>query len=145
MLYFQSGSCLKPQNHSISQLEIRNSDQQGSAPGLRPINHEVERMLPTTFSTQKPTYGCQQELYTCMVAKSEFFFLEIRNKNLCAASEVQFCGCAGKQPACTQACMSKWTNQLPLTPTDPQISFFLEKKVVPSRLGRVVGWFFSIT
>lgn len=134
-------------NHNIIHLEVHNSDQQGSAAGLRPIKHEVGRMPPTelissTFSTRKPTYWHQQELYTCMVAKSEFLFLEIRNKNLCPASEIEFCGCAGNQPACT--CMSKWTNQLPLTLADPQISFSLEMKVVPSRLGRGVGWLFFL-
>lgn len=147
VLYFQSGSRLKPQNHNISHLEIRNSNQQGSAAGLRPIKHEVGWMPPTElissmFSTQNPTYWLQWELYTGMVAKSEFLFLEIRNKNLCPASEIQFCGCTGNQPACTHACISKWTNQLPLTPADPQISFSLEKKVVPLCLegGWLVGF-----
>lgn len=55
--YSQSGSCLRPQNHNTSLLEICNSDQQGNAACLRPLKHEVGWMPPTelissTFSTQ---------------------------------------------------------------------------------------------
>lgn len=55
--HFQSGSCLKPQNHSTSHLEIGNRNLQGSAAGLRAIKHYVGLTPPTelissTFSTQ---------------------------------------------------------------------------------------------
>lgn len=53
----QSGSCLKPQNHTTSHLETGNRNRQGSAAGLRAIKHYVGLTPPTelissTFSTQ---------------------------------------------------------------------------------------------
>lgn len=144
--YFQSGSCLKPQNHNISLLEICNSDQQGSAACLRPIKHEVGWMPPTemlissTFSTQKPTYWLQQALQICIVTNSELQFLEIRNKSLYPAPGIVLWWC--REPTCMftpLACLRNWTNQLPLA-AHPEISFSLDKKVEPSNLQRGHGW-----
>lgn len=104
--YFQSGSCLRPQNHNICLLEICNSNQQGSAACWRPIKHGVEWMPPTelsssTFSTQKPTYWLQQELQICTITNSELQFIEIRNTNWYPVPEIEFCGGARNQAACS--------------------------------------------
>lgn len=134
--YFQSGSCLKPQNHSISLLEICNSDQQGSVACLRPIKYEAGRMPPTElissiFSTPKPTYWLQQEPQICTAVQICTYVqilnlqsLEIRNKSLYPAPEIEFCGGARNQPACSHP-WSVWVTEQPAVPFSSSRDQFL--------------------
>lgn len=149
--YFQSGSCLRPQNHNISLLEIGNSDQQGNAACLRPIKHEVGRMPLTeltssTFSPQKPTYWLQQELQICRVTNPELQFVEIRNTNLYPVAEIEFCGGAGTQAARSHP-WPVWVTghtSCPCSSSRNQLLFRHSGAIISAQRGWLVGVFLSV-
>lgn len=107
-------------------------------------------LISSTFSTQKPTYWLPWGLYASMVAKSELQFLETRNKNLCPASEIQFCGCTDTRLVTNSHVHTPgWVSGQSSSHSHPlmhrSVSLWKRKWCLCVWRGRLAGWFFSIT
>lgn len=100
------------------------------------LQHFLHKTLPTDFSRncirvclQNLNYSSwKSEIKTC-VQHQKYSFVVVQVTNLHVHTPVWV----------------TWTNQLPFTPSNPHISFSLDKKAVPSRLRRGwVGWLFFL-